>query len=152
MNKAKAKPKLKIKSAKFINIPKRRKIAGLKQFVFDSDGKILVTLYNNQKIYLSIPRGFICDSTSLPWAVDSAGDVHDWGYCVQGAKYGYTKAFWDTVFYHLMRDIGMPKWRCKVRFYGVRLFGGLAYNKRRAEKYQALRMYSVSNVINKWGV
>ena len=144
--------KLKVRNARFVTIPQRRKIAGLKQFVFDTYGKIKVELDNNQEIFFTIPKGFICDSTSLPYAVDSAGDVHDFGYCVQGAKHGYDKSFWDSVFYYLMLDMGMPKWRSKVRYWGVRYFGFIAYNNRRKEKYQALRMQAVNDVISHWGV
>ena len=146
--------KLKVKNARFLTVPKRRKIAGLKQFVFDTGGKIEVLILGEKlKVgVMKIPKGFICDSTSLPWAVDSAGDVHDFGYCVQGSKKGYTKEFWDDVFYYLMLDIGMPKWRAKVRYWGVKYLGGRAYRQRRAEKYQALRMEAVANLIKELGV
>lgn len=86
------------------------------------------------------------------WASPSAGDVHDFGYCVQGAKHGFDKVFWDKVFYHLMIDIGMPKWRAKFRYAGVRVLGHVAYAKRRKEKYQSLRIQSVSTIITEWGV
>lgn len=157
--------KLKVATAKFISAPpKRRRIAGLKYFICETNAIIEVGVkiqsprgkrkgvFNTQLITIDIPKGFICDSTSLPWAVDSAGDVHDYGYCVQGAKKGFDRKFWDKVFYHLMISIGMPKWRAKIRYLGVRTLGYLPYKKRRQEKYQTLRMHAVSGIIEKWGV
>lgn len=145
--------------AKFDLYPQRRKIAGTKQFTFDSEGKFTVFYKNSANLKKSvavafvIPEGFICDSTSLPWAIDYAGDAHDYGYCIQGENSrGYDKEFWDKVFYYLMLDIGMPKWRAKIRYRGVRMFGGISYRKRRAEKYQFVKMTKLFKFIDELGI
>jgi hypothetical protein len=142
--------KLKVRNAKFIRTGEIKKIKGfLKLFEFTKSAKIQVDLDNNQTIYFTVPAGFNCDSTSFLWFVDKAGDLHDFGYCIQGSKQGFNRKFWDDVYYHLMLDLSFKKWRARYRYLGVRIFGGFAWKNRRKEKYHAKKMYSVAKFITK---
>lgn len=146
---------LKVIGASFNTRPKRRKLENSKDFIFDTHGEFLVTCEGIKNPYrkFEIPMGFICDSTSIPYVnKDSAADAHDFLYCRQGIKQGYDRLFCDKVFYYLMLDIGMPKWRARVRYQGVRLFGGLPYRKRTYEKHHFLKMKVVSKLIPDWRV
>jgi hypothetical protein len=48
---------------------------------------------------------------------------HDWNY-LHGAQYhGYSRKDADRLFYHALIGYGNPKWRAKLMYWGVRLFG-----------------------------
>lgn len=160
--------------------PLRRKILGdhryKKKIIFDSPGFIFfrfnkdvsdeqLTRIRNCPIVsdlivkptfisfvIVIPVNFICDSTSLPWADDICGDLHDCGYGIQGSKYGFTKAFWDKCYKLSMEYENFPPTLIFTRYNGVRMFGGKAYKDRRNEKYGVIRHKALSDIINKMGV
>jgi hypothetical protein len=146
--------KIKVLSAEFVIKTTRKKIAGYKQYEL-TEGQIYVhALINGEKkrLVINTPAGFICDSTSLPYASDSAGDIHDFGYCTQSQSHGYTRLFWDKVYYFLMLNLGYWQWQAYWRYAGVRIFGLIPYRRRRREKYQMLRARAVHKHLEKWGV
>lgn len=153
MDKIKTK-KIEVFEAKFEVKTERTKIDGFKQYQL-SKGRISLFLEidgKEKRIAIDIPAGFICDSTSLPWAKDSAGDVHDFGYCTQSQNQGYTRYFWDRVYYLLMLDLGYWDWQAYWRYLGVRIFGALPYRRRRREKYQMIRARAIGSHLDTWGV
>lgn len=160
--------------------PTRRKIQGnhvyKKKIIFDTKGVIFFKI--NRKISerqakalkdcpivhnivtqpsfisfnITIPKNFICDSTSLPWADDINGDLHDCGYGIQGSKYGFTKDFWDLCYKLSMQREKFHPFLIFTRFNGVKYFGGKAYQDRRNEKYSVIRHKALSSIINRMGV
>lgn len=97
-----------------------------------------------------IPKGFITDLASTPrflWSIlppfgrySVAALVHDYLY-----RIGYDKKLADKVFYELMIKHGTYKWKAKVMYYGVKLFGFKAYNYYKKQKL----LSKTENFINK---
>ena len=83
---------------------------------------------------VSIPAGFTFDGATIPkiwWLVigspfqpefQLAACVHDW-FCVKSAETGNYKArvVGDGVFFGLLTDAGVPKWKRVLMYAGVRL-------------------------------
>lgn len=98
---------------------------------------------------LSIPEGFVFDFASVPrivWALISPMDlgaapplVHDWMYHLRGRtpmlvdgrvrvpKWSRKDA--DRLFARMMREAGVAKWRRRMAYRAVRLFGGRPFRK-----------------------
>jgi hypothetical protein len=132
-----------------LNKPFRKSIKGGKLFQFSTPGHIQVLHENGTYRSFHAPKNFICDSTSLFYAVDVAGDFHDVFYAIQDQADGQNRAYWDRLYYLLMLELGFNKYQAMIRFAGVRIFGGWAYRTRRLEKYHAIKMLSISTHILK---
>ena len=98
---------------------------------------------------VEVPGGFTFDGESAPWPLKRYGFsrraacVHDWLY----ASGGYwppvvdgvsvfipvTRKIADDVYLELCLLAGMPAWRARVRYAGLRAFGWAAWNKHRAK-------------------
>lgn len=169
----------KLTNAYWSKKPIRRKIPGKmpwkKFIIFDSAGEItlvfkdltkteITKLGSNKQITVSeycnrtvrieirVPKGFVCDSTSLPWADDRHGDLHDFGYRIQGSSYGFTKKLWDKSYKLSMQDDDFNKIKIVVRYNGVKLLARKAYIQNRIRKYEALSDNSMANFMQKFGV
>lgn len=93
------------------------------------------------------PGGFRFDGESAPWPLKRYGFsrraacIHDWLYASGGywptVKDGVsefvpvTRKVADDVYLELCLLAGMPAWRARTRFTGLRLFGWKAWNKHR---------------------
>lgn len=113
----------------------------LKVAVHESDehGNVYTLLESIEYMGLSIPVGFESDGASVPrffWRVvfppgDSralyAAFVHDFIYRTHPE--GWIKKFADVIFEHLLICGGIPKWRAKLAYWGVKWFGGKAWKE-----------------------
>lgn len=112
----------------------------LKVAVHESDeqGNVYTLLEPIEYMGLSIPVGFESDGASVPrffWRVvfppgDSralyAAFVHD---CIYRTHpIGWTKEDADKIFEHLLIGGGIPAWRAKLAYFGVKWFGSSAWN------------------------
>ena len=109
----------------------------------DGRGNILTTMYPNRINYggksFLIPRRFESDGASVPrvfWRlvcppVDPhairAGVAHD--YIYRGRPIGWTRKEADKMFLCFLIEDGLPPFRAKLAYYGVRLFGWLAWDE-----------------------
>ena len=87
--------------------------------------------------YGEVPSNFVFDGASVPrffWRVvfppgDSralyAAFVHDYVYRTHPR--GWTKANADRIFEHLLICGGIPRWRAKLAYWGVKFFGSRAW-------------------------
>ena len=108
----------------------------------DDAGNIITLLDNLTVIYdykvITIPEGFRSDGFSTPrilWstispAIDQrtlrAAICHDYIYRVQPA--GWTRKDADLMLYQFCREDGLSWWPAQKAYYGLRLFGGTAWN------------------------
>ncbi|EDQ6553546.1 DUF1353 domain-containing protein [Salmonella enterica subsp. enterica] len=86
---------------------------------------------------ISVPAGFVTDLASVPrifWALlppdgkyAKAAIIHD--YLYDNAL--RTKKEADKIFLDGMTVLGVPKWKCTLMYWAVRLFGRGMYEKRR---------------------
>ena len=95
---------------------------------------------------LTIPAGFHSDGASVPeilWnTVSPAIDprtlrgslAHDYIYRVQPAN--WTRKMADEMFYDLIREDGLSWYRAQKAYWGVRIFGGLAWRENQAAESQ----------------
>lgn len=100
--------------------------------------------YTHGAINLTVPAGFQCDLTSIPhwlWSVPGysivgrhvrAGLVHDWMYREQTEDRDVA----DTMFKAIMRNDGVPFFRCWVMYLAVRFCGQRAWDANAAETEQ----------------
>lgn len=87
-----------------------------------------------------VPYGFKSDGASVPrifWRMvfpssDTqalrAAFVHD--YIYQNHPYGWTKEQADSLFYRMLIEDGVPKWRAWMAYKGVDWFGSYAWKTR----------------------
>jgi hypothetical protein len=88
-----------------------------------------------------VPVGLIVDGASVPRSVwwfmppdglhRAAALAHDWGYANRGRLLNgnvLTRAECDHMFYNLMRELGVGKFRASTAYNGVRLGGWHAWN------------------------
>lgn len=92
------------------------------------------------KIAIYVPVGFITDFASIPriarmiipklglW--NKAAVVHDYLYRHDYPGRWFTRREADIVFRDAMRDLGVAKWKIRVMYRAVRMFGWLAWKKR----------------------
>jgi hypothetical protein len=78
-----------------------------------------------------IPAGYTFDGASIPrwlWSLIGspfepelmlAACVHDW-YCEHTSQHYESRAIGDSVFFMLLRKAGVPVWRRRIMFLGVR--------------------------------
>lgn len=91
-----------------------------------------------------VPAGFEHDGASIPrlaWALSgltpdglirAAALVHDFLYRFAAAgERAVTRAEADLVFYDLMREAGLSRYRAGVAYYGVRAGGWVSWRKHR---------------------
>lgn len=90
----------------------------------------LVVKYKDETI--TVPKGYITDLSSVPrplWVFYPPGysyarkpaAVHDYIYTNLHMK--YTKKFADQLYYDGVLAMGMPKWKARIAYLFVRLFG-----------------------------
>lgn len=83
-----------------------------------------------------IKKNFITDLASIPrvlWsflspahsALINASVIHDWLYRYNS---DYTRKFVDLIFYTLLRQNGVSKFRASAMYYAVRVFGRRYFN------------------------
>lgn len=91
---------------------------------------------------ITVPSGFSTDGASIPrwlWSVIGApwdaryaraAIVHDFLYVQRGAtkRNRYTRRDADRIFYEIMLDDGVPKWRAWAMWSGVRAGGWIGWN------------------------
>lgn len=113
----------------------------LEEFKYDSDvagARIIV------------PAGFVTDFASVPrvpiafWLVGdtahAAAVVHDWLYTT-GI---FPKETADGVLYEAMRVSGMPAWRCRLIYWGVKFGGWHAWETHREDSSPLTVEYTMS--------
>jgi len=100
-------------------------------------------IYQKINLCIKVPKGFIFDFASVPklfWNIfppnggryDRAACLHDWLY----ATHIYTKSESDYIFYIAMLDDKTPKWKAKLFYWAVKLFGKSAWkNGGKLKKY-----------------
>ncbi|MDX5979606.1 DUF1353 domain-containing protein [Vreelandella alkaliphila] len=83
---------------------------------------------------IEVPEGYVTDFASTPrilWTVMPphgglmlASLPHDWGYS-HGGKSGFLpKAWWDSLFYDLLKITpGVPSWKRPIAYWSVRMAG-----------------------------
>ncbi len=84
--------------------------------------------------YTRVPKGFKTDFASVPWVLWSW--LPSWGKYGKGAvihDYIYqthcrTRKEADAIFYEAMLVGGTKVWKAKLMFWGVRIFGFLAWH------------------------
>ena len=86
--------------------------------------------------HYTVPTGFISNAASvyrwLWWLFTPAGELfeasiaHDYAYHSKVVS----RELADIMFYKLMLLYGVPKWRAKLAYFGVRLGGKSRYGKR----------------------
>lgn len=107
----------------------------------DEQGDILTLLepleINWKGRILIVPAGFRSDGASVPeflWATVSpaidprtirAAVAHD--YLYRHHPEGWTRADADAMFYDLIREDGLNWWRSQKAYWGLRMFGGSAW-------------------------
>ena len=108
----------------------------------DEAGNIITLLDNLTVIYdyrvITVPKGFRSDGFSTPrilWstispAIDQrtlrAAICHDYIYRVQ--PFGWTRKDADLMLYQFCREDGLGWYAANKAYYGLRLFGGTAWN------------------------
>ncbi len=111
----------------------------------DGRGNVLTTMHPNRinfggKSFL-IPKGFESDGASVPrffWRIVCppvdphavrASVAHDYIYRAQPP--GWTRREADKMFWCFLIEDGLPPWRTKLAYWGVRLFGRIAWEENR---------------------
>jgi|SRR6185436_7698928 len=85
----------------------------------------------------TIPSAFQTDLASIPkiaWGIISpahsalirAAIIHDWFY---RQTCDFTRFQTDVIFYHMLRNEGMPPLHSSILYYAVRMFGRNSYNE-----------------------
>ena len=99
----------------------------------DDRGNVYTLLEDLRWGNITVPAGFESDGASVPrffWrAVFPPGDsqalraafLHD--YIYRKKPEGWTRAEADNLFYDVLVIEGVPKWRARLAYWGVRLFG-----------------------------
>ena len=84
-------------------------------------------------VVITVPKGFHTDGASIPRPLLSilgppirgrhfeSAIVHDY-LCVMAASKS-ERSFGDAVFFKLLRDAGVPKWKRIAMYFGVGVFG-----------------------------
>lgn len=96
-------------------------------------------IYNSAKEgRIKVPRNFITDGASIPkifysiigtpWngKYSKAAVIHDYFYKEQPIS----RKRADYVFYEAMKTLGVPLWKRKAMYWGVRMFGYFVWKKR----------------------
>lgn len=91
----------------------------------------------NSRHFIKVPKGFVTDFASVPsflwWWIPPFGKylkatvLHDWLYQVH-FNYAYDRKYADQVFKEAMIVGGTPEWKARLMYYGVRLFGWVAWH------------------------
>lgn len=103
-------------------------------------------------ITFTTSNNFICDSTSLPWANDVWGNMHDFLYRIQGCKWGFGKQFCDRAYYMgMVGDKGFNNKLAYVMYIGVKFLGSKAYSKNRIRKYEYQSDKATGEIVDKMG-
>ena len=87
----------------------------------------------NSRQVIKVPKGFVTDYASVPWIFwqflpawgryGKGAVVHDYLY----QHHLYSRAMSDLIFKETMIAGGTSKWKANLMYWGVRLFGGLAF-------------------------
>ena len=106
----------------------------MKKLVVTPHGKDCWELYKDFEAYgVKVPKGFVTDLASIPkffWRIlppfglySEAAVIHDYLYRCEGLTSYPTKADADNLFYEIMLDSEVKKWKAYAMFKAVRLFG-----------------------------
>lgn len=117
----------------------------------DERGNVFRTVCKNKIVFeertFVIPAGFESDGASVPrffWRIIfppldhraiRAGVAHDWIYRNQPP--GWTRKDADRMFRQFLIEDGLPKFRARLAYWGVRLGGWRAWNENAAVKKTA---------------
>lgn len=93
---------------------------------------------SNKEDGIVVPEGFVTDFASVPralWGVfppiglyTKAAVIHDYLY-QYGHEFGRDRAFCDGIFLEAMKALGVSSAVRNSMYWGVRMFGGSAYNE-----------------------
>lgn len=107
--------------------------SGIKHWELVADFRVLIDT-NETKEFISVPKGYRTDLASVPrifWSIippfgnySKAAVVHDYLYYTQS----YTRKECDQVFYDFMIVNDVYKWKAKIMWLAVRMFGGTRGN------------------------
>lgn len=112
------------------------------------------SVFENQRYYAVVPAGFLTDGASIPrflwwlfppWGrYGQAAALHD-RLCEVPQLYNESvihtvnRKYVDRVFYDAMLVVGVPKWKAKLMYLGVRAYAKLPFHKpnylRRSQKH-----------------
>ena len=93
--------------------------------------------FNRDDVNIEVPTGFVTDLASVPrfcwwfispWDIARASVIHDWLYYNLLKKTSkFERKECDEIFLHGMfwASPEVPRYKCYLAFYAVRLFGGL---------------------------
>ena len=94
-----------------------------------------------------VSKGFVTDFASVPrlfWLVfpkwgkyGNAAVIHDWLYWEQSDKRDRKTA--DSIFLEAMEVLEVSRWKRKVMYDAVRLFGWIAWNRNKNDKYNGVK-------------
>lgn len=83
---------------------------------------------------ITVPKGFRTDLASIPrifWMIlppfgrySQAAVIHDYLYSIK-----YPRDLADKIFYESMLRYGTYKWKAKIMYYAVRIFGKTAWKR-----------------------
>ena len=86
---------------------------------------------------VTVPLGFLTDFASVPrpfWIIfppdgqyTQAAVVHDYLYATKS----YERKYCDKVFLEAMEVLNVPKWKRKIIYRAVRMFGGFCWKKKK---------------------
>ncbi len=88
----------------------------------------------HSRFVIKVPKGFITDFASIPWVLWTF--LPSWGRYGKGAvvhdflyqTHKVSRHTADLIFYEAMLVSKTPKWKARLMFWGVRLFGCLAWH------------------------
>lgn len=118
-----------------------RRIIGIK-----NTWQLKETLIWKDEKFVRVPKNFIFDFASVPLffqrvfpksgaRYDRASCLHDWLYATEL----YSREKCDEIFYKAMKADKVPKWKAKIMFYAVRIFGGLVWRKHNLRQINKIR-------------
>lgn len=99
------------------------------------------TFITNELFTVMVPKGFVTDLASIPRVLrlliqvngrhSDAAIIHDWLYYKKGnvCFWTFSRKECDDIFYQAMLESGVPKWKARTMWSGVRVGGWLAWRK-----------------------
>ena len=128
------------------------------EYHYQTCNRINFTINNNQ---FYIPANFETDLASIPkviWPIMAPAHsslirpaiVHDWFY---RKTCDFTRHETDLIFYHMLRNEGVSKFRASIMYYAVRIFGTNYYNEDYCEEEVTesndTGIFEIASILNK---